>query len=359
MQAEWPVCQEAHLPKQITLNDVAREAGVSAMTVSRVVNNKGEISANTRNKVQQVINRLGYRPSHIARGLATNRTGTLGLVVPDIANPFFSELARAAENVAYESGFNVFLCNSGEERERELRLLHSLEQKRVDGLLLCSPRLTNVRLKHALKRHAAVVIFNRRLTGAGYGLVLVDDRLGGRMVTEHLFRTGHRDIGYLAGLPTSYSGKQRLAGYRHAFRAQGIPDRPDWVKSCPPTIEGGKKAALDLLKGQPQLTALVCYNDLVAVGALHACAALDRAIPDDLAIVGFDDIPLAALVTPALTTCAVPLHEIGRVSMQILLQIIKGVEPVPDPVIIRPRLTVRSSAPSLSPCAYSKKRAER
>lgn len=353
-----PACQEVRLPRPITLNDVAREAEVSTMTVSRVVNNKGEISDKTRQRVQDVIDRLGYRPSHIARGLATNRTGTLGLVVPDNANPFFSELARAAENVAYAAGYNVFLCNTGEDRERELHLLHSLEQKRVDGLLLCSPRLTDSRLKQALKRHAAVVLFNRRLTGAGFGLVLVDDRMGGQMATEHLFHTGHRAIGYLAGPPTSYSGKQRLAGYRLAFKAQGIATRQDWVKPCPPTIDGGRKAALDLLTVQPQLTSLVCYNDLVAVGALQACAHLGRGVPNDLAIVGFDDIPLAALVTPPLTTCAVPLDEIGRVGMEILLQLIRGEEPIPDPVIIRPEMVVRASAPLAQSYSALEKRAE-
>lgn len=351
--------EDWRLPKPTTLNDVARAAGVSAMTVSRVVNTKGEISPQTRQRVQQAIDRLGYRPSHIARGLATNRTGTLGLIVPDNANPFFSELARAAEDVAYAAGYNVFLGNTDEDRQRELHLLQSLEQKRVDGLLLCSPRLSNARLQQALKRHDAAVLFNRRLSGARCGLVMVNDREGGQMATEHLLRAGHRAIGYLAGPPASYSGRQRQTGYQHAFKAHGLTADPDWAKACLPTIGAGKKAALALLKKQSHLTALVCYNDLVAIGALQACAQLGRAVPQDLAVVGFDDIPLAALVTPALTTCAVPLHEIGRLSMELLLRLVEGEQPPGDATIMRPKLVIRSSAPAQVASRSSKKAGSR
>jgi len=325
--------------------DVAREAGVSLMTVSRVINNKGDVSPTTRQRVQAVIERLGYRPSNIARGLVTKHTGSLGLVVPDVANPFFSEVARGAEHVAYAEGYNVFLCNTEEDTQRELAVLQSLEEKRVDGVVLCSSRLEESELEEAVARHPAVVLINRRPEGDGVGAVLVDDEVGGQMATQHLLQAGHRAVGFLAGPPASRSGRERAKGYRAALTAAGLQYNPDWTRRCSPTVEGGQEAVRELLAAHLELTALFCYNDLVAVGALQACADLGRVIPDDLAIVGFDDIPLAALVTPSLTTCHVPRYQLGGQAMRLLLDQIGGCPEGCQEIVLQPELVVRSSAP--------------
>ena len=330
---------------RVTMSDVAREAGVSLMTVSRVVNNKGEVSEATRQRVQDVIERLGYRPSHIARGLATQRTLTLGLVVPDIANPFFSDVARGAEHEAYAEGYNVFLCNTDEDTQRELAVLASLEEKRVDGVVVCSSRLEHDKLSAALAPHSAVVLVNRRLDDAHVGTVLADDLTGGQMATRHLLQAGHRSVGFLAGPAVSYSGRERTKGYRAALVAAGLPYNPAWVRNCPPMVEGGQEAAHALLTDHPELTALFCYNDLVAVGALHACANLGRRVPEELAVVGFDDIPLAALVTPALTTCRVTRYELGVHAMRLLLDHINGCLGECTEVVLPVELIVRASAP--------------
>jgi LacI family transcriptional regulator len=333
------------MARRITMSDVAREAGVSLMTVSRVVNDKGEISAATRQRVLNVIERLDYRPSGIARGLATQRTHTLGLIVPDIANPFFSDVARGAEHEAYAQGYNVFLCNTDENTQRELSVLQSLEEKRVDGVVLCSSRLGPGELRAALAHHSAVVLVNLRLDEDHVGAVLVDDRSGGQMATQHLLQTGHRAVGFLAGPPASQSGRQRDKGYRAALAAAGLLYNPDWVRHCSPGVEGGQKVARELLTAHPELTALFCYNDLVAIGALQACADLERQVPDDLTVVGFDDIPLAALVTPPLTTCRVPRYELGVRSMNLLLNHIKGCPGDCREISLQPELIVRASAP--------------
>jgi LacI family transcriptional regulator len=337
------------MPRRVTMSDVAREAGVSLMTVSRVVNDKGEISAATRQRVLEVIERLGYRPSGIARGLVTQRTGTLGLVVPDISNPFFSEVARGAEHEAYDESYNVFLCNTEEETQRELAVLRSLEEKRVDGVVLCSSRLDGGELRKALARHPAVVLANRRLEPADgeneVGVVMLDDIAGGRMATQHLLGSGHRAVGFLAGPSASRSGRQRAKGFRAALAAAGLPYNPDRARHCSPTVEGGRETARALLIAQPELTALFCYNDLVAVGALQACADLGRRVPDDLAVVGFDDIPLAALVTPPLTTCRVPRYELGVQAMRLLLNHINGCPGECTDIVLGLELVVRASAP--------------
>jgi len=330
---------------RITINDVAREAGVSAMTVSRVVNNKGDVSPATRRRVQAVIERLGYRPSAIARGLATRRTGTLGLVVPDVANPFFADVVRGVEHGAYAQGYSVFLGNTEEDPERELSVLASLEEKRVDGLVLCSSRLGEEELRRVVARQRGVVLINRRLRGAGVCSVLLDDEAGGRLATEHLLRTGHRAVGLLAGPHGSHSGRLRAGGYRAALEEAGFAYRAAWVQPCLPVVEDGYVAALELLRARPELTALVCYNDLVAVGALQACAELGRAVPDDVAVVGHDDIPLAALVTPPLTTCRVPRYDLGREAVRLLLERIAGRAEGPAEVRFTAELVIRASAP--------------
>jgi LacI family transcriptional regulator len=331
--------------KRITIQDVAVAAGVSRQTVSRAINDRGEISPETRAQILRVAEEMDYRPSSIARGLATQRTGTLGLIVPDVANPFFAEVARGAERKAYAAGYNVFLCNTDEDPQREIAVLRSLEEKRVDGVILCSSRLDDDTLRTSLKRHASVVLVNRRLNGDDFGCVIIDDEQGGQDIARHLLDTEHRAIGFLTGPPTSRSGQKRIAGYRAAMAEAGVVHDPDWLRPCPPSVEGGHTVAKALLSDHPEITALFCYNDLVAIGALQAGHDLALAIPDDLAIVGFDDIPLAALVTPSLTTCHVSRYEMGVQAMNMLLERVNGCTTECQQVFLQPELVIRASAP--------------
>jgi LacI family transcriptional regulator len=327
--------------------DVAQDVGVSVMTVSRVVNDKGDVSVETRQRVLDAIDRLGYRPSAIARSLATRRTGTLGLVIPDVANPFFAEVARGVEHVAYAEGYNVFLCNTDEDPQRELDILESLEEKRVDGIVLCSSRLENAHLRIVTESHGAVVLVNRTLhvDDATTAAVLVDDVAGGRMATEHLLSRGHRAIGFLSGPRGSRSGRGRVEGYRRTMGDADLAIEPGWMRPCAPVAEAGRQAAHALLDAHPEITGLLCYNDLVAVGALQACDARGCRVPDDLAVVGFDDIPLAELVTPALTTCRIPRHELGVRAVRLLLEQVEEGTNGHKEIVLHPSLVVRASAP--------------
>lgn len=336
---------EESMPNRITMEDVAREAGVSIMTVSRVVNDRRDVSLTTRRQVLEVIERLGYRPSGIARGLVTKHTRTLGLVVPDISNPFFASLVRGAEQEAYAEEYSVFLGNTDEDPQRELAIIRSLDEKRVDGLLLCSSRLSESELAAVAARFSAMVLVSRQIEQDCVGTALIDDELGGRLVTEHLLNSGHRKIGVISGPQISLSTRGRLQGYRNALHAAGIPYNPDWVRHCSPVVSGGAQAARELLTSHPELTAFFCHNDLVAVGALQACSEAGLRVPDDFAIVGYDDIPLASLVTPTLTTCAVPRHELGARAMRLLLDQIKDCPDRQVKVIVKPELVVRASSP--------------
>jgi LacI family transcriptional regulator len=333
------------MANRVTISDVAREAGVSLMTVSRVVNNKEDVSSSTRQHVLEVIQELGYRPSSIARGLVTQRTSTLGVVVPDIDNPYFSGMVRGAEEMAYSDDYSVLLCNTNEEPERELAVLQSLEEKQIDGLLLCSSRLSEDELKKVIDRFPAVVLASRNLDGACVGAALIDEPAGGRMIAEHLLGTGHKSIGLIFGPPISYSARGRLKGFHEALTKAGLPHHPEWIRRCSPTIDEGYKATKKLLQDHPELTALVCHNDLVAVSALQACADLNLRVPEDIAIIGYDDIPIAALVTPALTTCRIPRLDLGAGAMRLLLDQITDCDGEPQNILIRPELIVRDSAP--------------
>ncbi len=330
------------------MSDVARQARVSLMTVSRVINNKGDVSNETRQRVLEIISSLGYRPSAIARSLATKETSTIGLVVPDVSNAFFAEVTQGVERLAYSKGYHVFLCNTEEDPQRELAVIQSLEEKRVDGLILCSSRLEEEKLIDIMANLPAVVLINRRLhqtVDEIFDSVTLDDERGGRLATTHLIQRGHRCIGFLAGPLASYSGAGRRKGYLAALQEAGISLVDGWMKHCQPSVEGGYEATRQLLGTYPQLTALFCFNDLVAVGALQACDELRRRVPEDLAIVGHDDIPVAALVSPALTTCRVPRYELGARAVNALLERLRDCPGNCNQSILQPELVIRESAP--------------
>ncbi len=327
-----------------TIADVAREAGVSRQTVSRALNNKGEISSDTLRRVREVIERLDYRPSSIARGLATRRTLTIGLVVPDIANPFFADISRGADDAAHAAGYSLLLGNTVEDPGREAVILRSLEQRGVDGVVLCSSRLPEEELSGLVSHQAAAVLVNRTLSG--YSSVCVDDAWGAGMLVRHLLASGRNTIGCLAGPPISHSSREKARGYADAMAAAGRDPAPALTVRCPSMdVEGGRLAALSLLAERPDVDAIVCHNDLIAVGALRACAEHGRRVPDDVAVAGAADIVLAALVTPSLTTLNVDRLAIGAIAMRGLLgQLREGIGTCSTQVL-RPELVVRESAP--------------
>ena len=331
--------------REITIRDVAREAGVSRQTVSRAINNKPEISPKTRQRILAIARRLGYRPNSIARSLKTRRTSTIGLIVPDIANPFFAQVVRGASEYAYAAGLSVFLCNTDEHPGREETILRMLRAHRVEGLVLISSRLDKDALEGVIEWCRPLVLVNRMMSPrAGVGCVCSNDADGAMVALQHLFERGHRHIGLLAGRPESRSSRERLRGYRQAMRVAGVPDCKPWCVSCAPTVAGGREATQSLLGAHPELTALLCYNDLVAVGAEQACRAMHLAIPEHCALVGFDDIEFAAHVSPPLTTMSTPKTDIGQRAMALLLDLVDHPDAAPEPVSLDAELVVRGSS---------------
>lgn len=334
------------MSKRVNIADVAREAGVSAQTVSRALNNKGEISPETRQRVLDTVDRLGYRPNTLARGLVTQKTSTLGLVVPDIANPFFSEVARGAEEAARQDGYSLLLCNTMENPAREMDALRTLDAQRVDGIVLCSSRLSEDDLTAMMARLPEVVLVNRGVSARNKRSVCIDDEAGAHHAVQHLVGSGLRSIAFLAGPSASDSGRRRALGYRLALSEAGMAMDAGLSVECAPYLEGGYVAAQQVLANRPQVDAFLCYNDLVAVGALQACAAAGRRVPEDIAVVGFDDILLAALVTPPLTTLRSDRRALGAEAVRLLLRALAGCSEGCENILLQPELVVRASAPA-------------
>ncbi len=327
------------------MRDVAQKAQVSIKTVSRVVNKQGEVAAETRQRVLTAIEELGYRPSKVARALVTRRTDTFGLILSDITNPFFSELACGVLNAAQAKGYDVFLCNSGARVDAEMRALYSLVDHNVDGVIIF-PSWRNIeRLKTFADRNRPLVVINRILgEHPGIGRISTDNFRGAKLAVDYLVTKGHTAIGMLAGYNSSPHIMQRVKGFREALRGHGLPVVDEWITTCIPVVKHGARAARRLLTRHAQITALFAYNDLLALGAIQACQDLGRRVPEDCAIVGFDDIQLASLVTPALTTIHIDKFELGRQAVARLAQLLAEPEIILPPIRLEVELVVRDSA---------------
>jgi LacI family transcriptional regulator len=327
-----------------TLRDVAQEAGVSTKTVSRVVNNQGELSEATRQRVLVAIEKLGYRPSKLARALVTQHTDTVGLVLGDITNPFFPEVARGVLDTAEAVGYNVFVCNSDGDHKREIRTLNSLSDHAVDGII----NFATFELEPSLNQYAVpgrpMVLVNRLFDCPWVSAVMMQAQRGAETAVGYLIAKGRRQIAMLAGPAFSMNRLQRVRGYRAAFAAHGLPIIEEWIVPGAPIQTRGRESARALLMRYPEITAIFAYNDLLALGAMQACKELGRRVPDDCAIIGFDDIPLADSICPALTTVRVDKYELGRQAMNRLLQMLAqpGIELAP--VWMDVELVVRQSA---------------
>ncbi|MCE0539675.1 LacI family transcriptional regulator, partial [Kineosporia rhizophila] len=303
----------------VTLRDVAQAAGVSASTVSRALTVPEKVDQRTRERIVALAAQLGYRPNRAARGLITGRTGNLGLLVPDLANPFFPGLVKAIQARALESDYQLFVIDSDENAAAEPELVRQLA-KQVDGLLLCSPRMRPAALHEAVEATPTVLV-NRALPRASS--VTFENAEGAAELIDHLAGLGHRDIGFLGGPSGSWSGAQRLRGVRQACARAGVVLHE--LGQVSPTFEGGAGAA-GLVLSAP-VSAVVAYNDLVAIGLCQALAEQSVAVPARLSVAGFDDIPMAGMIRPSLTTVAMPLARAGAEAVDLLLQQLAEAEP--------------------------------
>lgn len=301
-----------------TIHDVARRARVSASTVSHVVNGTRFVSGATRARVEDAIGALGYQPNALARSLRRGRSHTLGLILPDSANPFFAEMGRELETSAFEAGFSVVLCNSENDREKERLYVDVLIRNQVDGILLVATGGQGDSLAALVEHGLPLVTLDREATRPGLDSVVADHFSGGLLATRHLLTLGHRRIACIAGPAGLSSSTQRLAGYRKALQEAGVRPAEDLVRHGDFHPESGWAAARRLLRGARPPTAVFACNDMMAVGVLRAANELGRSVPRELAVVGYDDIELSRYTIPPLSTVAQPKREMAREALRLM-----------------------------------------
>lgn len=327
-----------------TIRQVAEAARVSVATVSRVVSGSPHrVSQATRDRVLAAAARLRYQPNLVARGLKKRVTHTIGLIVPDISNPFFPAIARGIEDVANRAGLAVLLCNTYEDLAKERAYLALLRKRMVDGLIFATVGANTAHLRMLRREGVPVVLVARAPDRVRIDAVLVDNRRGARQATEHLLRLGHRRIAFIGGPAALPVARERLAGYRDALAAGGIRASRALVCDGGFRAEGGRAAVAALISRRVPFTAIVAGNDLMAIGAMEELRRRGRRLPRDVAVVGFDDITFASLVEPPLTTVAQPKYRMGCLAMERMLELLNGGTSTPRRLVLEPRLIIRRS----------------
>jgi len=326
----------------ITMYEVAIRAGVSKTTVSHVLNQTRFVEAGTVKRVQEAIGELGYRPNRLARSLRRQETQTIALITPDNANVYWAEFARVVERAGFTAGYTVFLCNSEWSMEREHQYVDTLLERQIDGIILAVTHNSQSVLDKVIAARLPVVVVNVMPVEPKVSSVKVDEFLGGYLAGAHLLQLGHRRVGYL-NTSKEYSVQTRVNGFLHAFTEAGLD------AAALPTAEGdfsyasGEAGVYELLRQQPDLTALFAVNDNMALGAYKGLHRMKRRIPEDISVVGFDNIVYATALSPELTTVAQPIQQLGETACRLLLNKIEVPDSPPESVVLEPILIERES----------------
>lgn len=329
-----------------TMRDVAERAGVSVTTVSHVINDTRPVSDELRRRVLASMANLGYQPNRLARSLRRGQTHTIGMIIPDSANPFFAEMARGVEDTSFENGYSVILCNSDGDLNKELLYTNVLTEKRVDGILFVAAGLSTDRIRDLQTQRTPLVVVDRDLPDAAVDSVLTDNAQGGWLAARHLIDLGHRRIACITGPSDVTPSAERVTGYRQAMKKAGIPVDESLVVKGDFQYDSAYRASIQLLQIKDPPTAIFACNDLMAVAVMSAALAEGRQVPGDLSVVGFDDVRLAAFANPPLTTIAQPKYEMGVVAATMLLERMRDLEmPAHRRVFETNLVTRRSTAP--------------
>ena len=327
-----------------SIRDVAELANVSTATVSHVVNGTRYVSPELTERVEAALLELDYQPDAVARSLRRGETLTIGLIVPNLEIPFFASVAYSIERAASSHGYSIILGNSDWEKDRESILLQNLVARQVDGLICISAGMSVAQIEPLVNVGTPVVTFERKLLDSGLDAVSIDNYGGAYTATKHLLELGHRRIAAIQGRRMSIVSEERLEGYHDALRDAGLEPNPDYVFSGDYLPEAGKLAALQILSLQKRPTAIFAFNDLMAMGALRVLGEHGLSVPDEMAVIGFDDIPISQYTTPALTTMRQPLEQMGSLAVDLLLQRIRSEDHYKARhVRLQPELIIRAS----------------
>lgn len=329
--------------RPVTIKDVATHASVSVATVSAVMNGNKYVSPELAQRVRESIATLGYRRNNFARGLKTQVSHSIGLIVPDITNPFFTNIARGVEDVANAHNYSLILGNTDEDPEKEKKYLQLLESKQADGLIIAVTARSYEYLRALSIQHLAIVSIDRSLFDLGIDTVMVDNQAGARAAIEHLIMLGHRRIGLITGLRGIAPTEERILGYTQALEQHGIAVDPALIAEEYARIDGGACGAMELLQLEDRPTALFVMDGTMAIGALQAIAKLGLHCPEDIALACFDDFTWASVMRPHLTVVEQPTYEIGEQSAHLLLERLQHRKRAPREIRLQTRLIVRES----------------
>lgn len=333
----------------VTIYDVAREAGVSMATVSRVVNNNPNVKPQTRKKVNEAIEKLKYRPNAVARGLASKKTTTVGVVIPDISNNIFAEVARGIEDIATMYHYNIILCNADKQKDKEIRVINTLLEKQVDGLLFMGGTITDEHIRAFDSASIPVVLCATTDPLGTAPSVDIDHEAAAFDAVQALIEQGHRDIAMISGtLEDPTNGYARHQGYKDALQKAGIGFREDYVRVGNYSYESGLELAAYFLQLDNRPTAIFTANDEMAIGVIHTIQDHGLKVPDDISVISVDNIRMASMVRPQLTTVAQPMYDIGAVSMRLLTKFMNKEDVDNTRVILPHRLIQRESVTTLN-----------
>lgn len=328
--------------KRATIAEVAEAAGVSRTTVSHVISGNRPVAEETRKRVSEVIVRLGYRPNSLARSLRIQRSHTIAVIVPDITNPFYPVMTRGLDD-AFAGDYRALICSTDAKRERELAFAADAYDRNADGIVIVAFQIDADDLADIIGSGIPMVSMGEAIDHPDVDIVLKEDERGAFEATKYLIEKGHTRIGHVGG--TAGPGHSREAGYRRAMDEAGLGVTPDMISDGAWNRSGGGKAMHQLIEATEGTSAVFCGNDLMAIGALDCARELGLDVPEDIAVVGFDDIESAALVTPALTTMTNPAYESGMAAGKLLLDRIEGARPSARRIVVmRPELVERESA---------------
>jgi DNA-binding LacI/PurR family transcriptional regulator len=333
----------------VSIKDIAQAASVTPGTVSRALRDSPRVNPETKRRIQQIADEMGYSPDAQARSLVEGRTRTVGVVVTTMTDPFIGGIVQAIENTAHDHGYSLILASSNDLPEREIAAAETLQSKRVDGVIVTSSRVGVLYQGRLEKLGVPVVLINSLVEHRGRHTysIGVDNRHGGFLATEHLVGLGHRRIAYVASPGDRSDCVERLAGYTEALVRAGIDLDPSLQVKGTGRPGGGQRALPLLLALEERPTAVFCYNDMTAIGLIHAARAADLSLPQDLAVVGFDDIVFARYAHPTLTTVAQPVVELGRGAMEIVLGLDRDRQAKEEEVknvTVKGKLVVRESS---------------
>jgi len=333
--------------KRVTIKEVATKAGVSASTASRALGNYGYVNTNTKEIVTRVAKELGYQPDMLAKSFKSTRTKNIGVIISDITNTFFTKVLRGIDDIAEPNGYNVILCNTDENPEKEREYIQLLYRKKTAGLIICDSGRNEKNLRRLISEGFPVVLLDRKKRRVQTTQVVVDNEGGAYAVVTHLIKVGHSRIGMIKGLDGISPNEERFQGYRRALIANNIPFRDELVKSGEFCLEKTMEVTRELLTMSDRPTALFVANGVMTMGALLAIKETNLRIPNDIAIVGFDDPEWAILLDPPLTTVDQPAYTMGAIACQSLLRKIKRQEKsVYEAIVLQPTLKIRGSCGS-------------